>query len=259
MVEPAHLVAVAVVLAVGVAVVSDAVPLTPRTVFATAPWPVAAAGVVVAQRAGVYDGSGLSTALLVVAVGGTAVACWVLFAHLAALRELPYRERYLVASGIGAAVVVTWAVVGNLGDLIWTRLVWLAFAPVLALLLAGCGYFVLGLVYTEALVTFRLAGLYVVWTFVLDGAASAVAVATLGGNESGVVTTGIVAVLAGVGVETSSWLLLPIHTLLGVVFVGCCGWLARQYDPAGYGFGLVASALTLGSASVVLLSATLLG
>lgn len=249
------LVAAGVVLVGVAAVFSAPVPLTHRTVFAAAPWTLAAATLVVARRAGLHDGLGVSTAVVVAAVAGMAIGIWVLFSHIAALRGLEYSERYLVASGVGAAVVIVAGLFGTLEGVEPARAVWVAFAPVLAAVVAALGYFLLGLVYTEALVAFRLAGLYVVWTVVLDGAASAAA-AALGGVESGVVTAGIWLVL---GVDLSPWLALPLQALLGVAVVGCCGGLARLYGPAGYGFALGLSALSLGSGTVVLLSATLLG
>lgn len=249
------LVAAGVVLAVVAAVFSAPVPLTHRTVFAAAPWTVAASTLVVARRAGLHDGLAVPTVVVVAAVAGMALGIWVLFSHMAALRGLEYSERYLVASGVGAAVMVVAGLFGTIEGIEPARAVWVAFAPVLAAVLAALGYFLLGLVYTEALVAFRLAGLYVVWTVVLDGAASAAA-AALGSVESGVVTAAIGLVL---GVDLSPWLALPLQALLGVAVVGCCGGLARLYGPAGYGFALGLSTLSLGSGTVVLLSATLLG
>lgn len=255
MVGLAPLVAAGVVLVAAVAVFSAPVPLTHRTVFAAAPWTVTVATLVVARRAGLHDGLEVPTAVVVAAVAGMALGIWVLFSHLAALRRLDYSERYLVASGVGAAVVVLAGLLGTIEGVDPSRAVWLAFAPVLAGVVAALGYFLLGLVYTEALVAFRLAGLYVVWTVVLDGAASAAA-AALGGVETGVVTAGIGLVL---GADVSPWLAVPLQALLGVAVVGCCGGLARLYGPAGYGFALGLSTLSLGSGTVVLLSATLLG
>lgn len=259
MVEALPVVAVAAVAVLVVAIWSASVPLTRRTVLASAPWAVVGGALVVAGRAGAYDGLPFTTPLLVATVGVVAVASWVLFAELAAIRGLDTRERYLAVGGLGAAVVVLPALVGHVESPVWTRIVWVVLAPVVAAVVAAGGYFVLGLLYTDAVVAFRIGGLYAVWTVVLDGVASATALEVLGGEELGVVTRGIVAVVEASGLSVSVWLLLPVHALLGVVFVGCCGWLARQYGPAGNGFVLLASALSLGSATVVLLSAALLG
>jgi hypothetical protein len=256
MLEALHLVAAVVAVVGAVAVGSTAVPLTRRTVLAAAPWSVAAAGVVVAGRAGVYR---TDTAVLLAAVGGVAVGAWVLFAHLAALRELPCRDRYLAASGLGAAVVVVAALASHVDGIAPSRVVWLAFAPVVAALLAAAGYFVLGLVYTDALVALRLAGLYVVGTVVLDGVATAASGAALGAEQYGVVTAGVAAVVGSLGVDLAVWQLLPVQAAVAVAFGGLCGWLARLYGPAGNGFALLASTVSLTSATVVLLSATFLG
>ena len=257
MVGLAAVVATGVVVAAVVAVYSTPVPLTHRTVFAAAPWTVGVAAVVVGRRAGLHDGLGVSTPVVVAAIAAAALGIWILFSHLAALRELPYSDRYLVASGVGAAAVVSIALVGTVDGVDPARAVWLAFVPVLAGVLAAVGYFLLGLLYTEALVAFRWAGLYVVWTVVLEAAASAVATAVLGAAEPGLVTVAVLVVLGGV--DLSPWLAPPLYALLGAGVVGCCGWLARLYGPAGYGFALAVSTLSLGSGTVVLLSATLLG
>ena len=256
MVEGFHVVAFVVAVVVAVAAGSEAVPLSRRTVLAAAPWSVVAGAVVVAGRAGVY---GTDVVVLLGAVGGVAVGSWVLFAHLAALRELPCRERYLAASGLGAAVVLAAALASHVEGVAPLRVVWLAFAPVVAALLAAAGYFVLGLVYTDALVALRLAGLYVVGTVVLDGVATVAADAALGAEESGLVAGGVAAVAHSLGADLAAWQLLPVQAVLAVAFVGFCGWLARQYGPAGNGFALLASTVSLTSATVVLLSATLLG
>ena len=180
MVAPVHGVAVGVAAVLAVAIWSEGVPLTRLTVLAVAPWPVAAGAVVVAGRAGAYDDLAVSVPVLVAALGGVAVAAWVLFARLAALRDLPYRERYLAVGGLGAAVVVLPALVGHVEDPSWVRVAWVAIAPVVAGVVAAVGYFLLGLVYTDALVAFRLAGLYVVGAVVLDGVASATVVEEIG-------------------------------------------------------------------------------
>lgn len=251
--------AVVSVAVVGVAIWSRAVPLSRRTVLAAAPWTVVGATTVVAGRAGVYDGTAVTTPLVVATLGVVAAASWVLFARLAALRGIGHRERYLTASGLGVASIVLPTLFAHAGNPAWVRVVWLAVAPVLAGVVAAGAYFVLGLLYTDAVVAFRIAGLYVVWSIVFDGVASATALEVLGGEELGVVTLGITSAVEAAGVSVSPWLLLPVHALVGVVYVGCCGWLARQYGPAGNGFVLLASALWLGSGTVVLLSATLLG
>lgn len=247
-------------LLLGAAVRTGTVPLTPRTVLAAAPWAVVAAGVAVAERAGVYavlaptpTSAGLLAAVAVLAVGG-----WLGTALLADLREVPFRERYLAVAGFAAATVVVVSLFAYV-DLVALRLVWVLLVPVVAGLSAAAGYFVLGLVYTDALVELRVAGLYVVATVVLDGAASAAAVEALGRAEVGFVPAAVAAAVDAVGVSVSAWLLLPLYVLVGVVLAGVCGWLARRRGPLGNGCALVVSVAALCSATTVLLSAVLLG
>lgn len=256
-----HLPLAMVALAVGAAVSADAVPLSRRTLLAAAPWTVAASCAVVAARAGVYDGMGLPITVprLLAAVGIVAVGCWLLFVQVAVLRDVDARDRYLAATGLGAAVVVLVALLVHLGGAEPPRAIWLAIAPVLAGLFAAAGYFTLGLVYTDPIVQFRLAGLYAIATVVFDGIASAAALEVLGYDEFGLVTAGIVAAVDAAGITLSTWLLLPIHVLVGVVSIAVCGWLTRRRDWLGTGLALAVSVLALGSATVVLLSAVLLG
>lgn len=246
-------------LAVGAGVWSGVVPLSRRTVLAAAPWALAVGTIVVLGRAGAYDRVDLTTRTLLASVVGVGVGGWLFLAQLAALRNLPYRERYLGATGLGAVAVLLLALAVHVGNPDWIRVGWLVIAPVVAAMFAAVGYFGLGVVYTDAVVAFRLAGLYAVTTVVLDGVASAVAVEALGHDGVGVITTAIVAVAGPVGVEGSTWLLLPVHAVVGVAVVGFGGWLAQRRAPLGNGFVLVVSLLGFTSGTVVLLTATLLG
>lgn len=249
-------------LLVGVVAVGDAaVPLTPRTVLAAAPWTVAAASVVVAGRAGVYDGNDVvvTAPTLALAVAVLAVGTWVLSVRAAVVRGLPFRERYLAATGSGAAIVVFGALLGHVGSVPAVRLVWLAIVPVAAVLLAALAYFTLGLVYTDPLVVFRFAGLFAVAAVIFDGVATAAAARTLQTAESGVVSRFLSFPLAAVGVDPVSWLLVPLSVLAGVVVVAVCGVLARRRRRAGTACVLVTSVVSLASATIVLSAAVLLG
>jgi hypothetical protein len=259
MVDARYAVAAALAAVVVAAVGSRAVPLTRRTVLAAAPWSVAGGAVLVAGRAGAYDGVAIPAPLIAASLGGVALGSGILTSQLAALRGVTARDRYLAAGGLGAAAVVLATLVGYVEDPAWARVVWLAVAPVVAGVFAAGGYFVLGLLYTDAVVEFRLVGLYVVGAVVRARAPPAHGGEALGGGELGAVTALLVAVLDSVGVSASLWLLLPVHAALGAAYVGCCGWLARLYGPGGNGAALVAASAALGSSTVVLLSATLLG
>lgn len=255
------LLAVAAVLVGAVAVGDEAVPLSRRTVLATGPWTVAGAGVVVADRSGAYDAASwtATTPSLVVAVGVLALGSWILLVRVAVARGMPFRERYLAGAGTGAAVVVFGALLGHVGAVPASRFVWLAVVPVAAALLAALGYFVLGLVYTEAIVAFRFAGLFAVGAVVFDGLAAAAAVELLGATETGL-TGAVVAVPLGLaGLDPAGWLLAPLSLLLGMAAVVACALLWRRRPGLGTGGVLVASVAALASATVVLSSAVLLG
>lgn len=235
--------------------------MTYRTSVAAAPWAFAAAVFVVSARAGFYDvvvpePTGVD---LLAFVTLFAVVVWVTSAELASLRDHRARARYLGASGVGFASVSAVGFLTSVGSLDPIRLAWLAIVPVGALLFGAAGYFVLGLLYTDALVQFKLPGIYVLSAIVLDGFASAVAVEALGRGELGILTRAIIGALDLVGFTLSPWLVLPFHTFLGVVLVGCFGWFARQNEVLGNGCAVAISAIALCSASIVLLSATFLG
>ncbi|MFQ3319767.1 MAG: hypothetical protein ACI8UR_000757 [Natronomonas sp.] len=237
------------------------VSLLRHTVPAAAPWTLTAAVMVVGVRLGAYQAlPAQPTAVeLLGALTLLVVIVWLCTAELASLRGVQRRERYLSASGIGALFVISVSLLTSVGGASPLQLVWLALAPIGAVLFAAAGYFVLGLVYTDAVVEFQLTGVYVIGTIVLDGFASAVAVETLANGTPGVVTTVVIWAVSAVGGDISVWLLLPLHVFLGVVFLGACGWLARRESWVGNACALLASVLALGSATVVLLSSTLLG
>lgn len=255
------LLAGAAVLVGAVAVGDGAVPLSRRTVLAAAPWTVTASGVVVADRSGAYDGASatVTTPALGLAVGVLAVGSWILLVRVAVVRGMPFRERYLAGAGTGAVVVVFGALLGHVGDVPPTRFVWLALVPVAAVLLAALGYFVLGIVYTDAIVAFRFAGLFAVAAVVLDGLATVAAVESLGGTEFGLVASVVSVPFDVAGLDPSGWLLVPLYVALGVAIVASCTVLRRRRAWLGTGGVLVASVAALASATVVLSSAVLLG
>lgn len=254
-------VAVAVaVLAVGIAIWTASIPLTRRTVLAAAPWTIAAAAVTVAARAGAYDAvpADLSLVVLLSAVVVLSVVAWVGCAELAALRDVRYRDRYLAVSGAAAAFILLGALFVYVGDLEPLRLVWLVIAPVSAGAIAAVGFFLVGIVYTDALSELKLTGLYAATVVVLDGTAS-VSGSYLGGTERSVVTAGLQAVFGFAGLEASELALLPTHLAVAISVVAFCGWLSRTRGTLGVGLLLAVTTGVLASATVVLLSAVLLG
>lgn len=250
----------AAVLVAAVAVGDRTVPLSRRTVLAAGPWAIAAAGVVVADRSGAYAATTapVATPTLLLAVGVLALGSWVLFVRVAVVRGIPSRERYLAATGTGAAVVVFGALLGHVGDVAASRIVWLALGPVVAVLLASLGYFVLGLVYTDAIVAFRFAGLFALAAVVFDGVAAAAADA-LGAAQSGLTPAVVTAPFDAAGLDVGGWALAPLSLLLGMAVVAACTSIWRRSPRLGTGGVLIAAVAALASATVVLSTAVLLG
>jgi hypothetical protein len=244
---------------VTVAVAARTTVPTWRTLLAAAPWTVTAALAVVAARAGAYDPLTVpATPLFVTGVVALlAAGSWVGCIQLAALRDLPYRDRYLAASGIAAGSVLGATLLGYT-DVSLLRLGWLAIAPIAAAGLAAVGYFLLGLSYTDALAELQLGGLYALAVVAFDGTASVV-VERLGGTETAVVTAGLTWLSRAAGQDIPTWALLPTHLAVGIVFVACCGWVARKRRAIGLFCALAGSIVVLWSATVVLASAVLLG
>jgi len=263
MVEPTvQLVAAVAVgaLAVGVAGWVKSLPISEATVPATGPWTVAAGGVVVAAEVGVYDGvpyvtvPTLLVSLLVVALG-----IWLAFTGIAQLRKRPHSERYLAASGTGTAVVVVGSLLFTASDVTPVRLAWIALAVVVAPVIAVGPYFVLSLVYTDAVARLRFAGLYAVTAVVFDGVASAIATETLGTGREALVTSGLSLAVGTVRVSPSGWQLLAAHALVGVVAVAALGRIGRWRLGVGYAGTAVLSVIALGSGTAVLLTSALFG
>jgi hypothetical protein len=233
---------------------------TPRTVLAAAPWTVTAAIAIVAAHVGAYDtlAAGASPLAVTASIAALAAASWTACIELAALRDLPYRDRYLAVTGSAAAAILGGTLLLYV-DFELLRFVWLLMAPVAAALLAVPAYFALGLIYTDALAELQLAGLYTIAVLAFDGAASAIVVEQLGGTETAVVTTALLRLVERVNSDPSMWTLLPMHLLIGVGFVGICGWIGRRRHEAAILATLVVSVAVLWSATVLLLSVALLG
>jgi hypothetical protein len=233
---------------------------TRRTVLAAAPWTVTAAIAVVAAHVGAYDtlAAGASPLAVTASIAALAAASWTACIELSALRELPYRDRYLAATGSAAAAVLGGTLLLS-ADFELLRFVWLVMAPIAAALLAVPAYFVLGLIYTDALAELQLAGLYTIAVIAFDGTASAITVEHLGGTDAAVVTTALLRLAERVGVDPSLWALLPAHLLVGVGFVGLCGWISRRRHEAAILSTLVGSVAVLWSTTVLLLSVAILG
>jgi hypothetical protein len=258
--SPTLLAVLVAAVATGVAARSDAAPLSGATALAAAPWAWVAAGLAVGIRAGIYELASVPLpAGAVLAVGVTLlIGGWLVTSRLAALRDLPYRERYLSAAGLGACAVTGFALLSRL-SLSPVRVGWIVLAVGVAVLFAALGCFGLGFVYVDALAELKFTGLYVLSAVVFEGSASAIAVAVVGCDDPGVLTRGIGALLEAGGLAVSEWLLLPVHTFVGAVVVALCGYLERRRRPLGYVLALLASVSALATGGTVLLSAVLRG
>lgn len=263
MVEPTVQLGAAVAvgaLAVGVAGWVESLPVSEATVAATGPWAVAGGGVVVAADIGVYDRVPFVTvptllvSLLVVALG-----IWLAFTGIAELRTRPHSERYLGASGIGVASVVVGALFFTAPEVAPVRLAWLALAVVAAPVVAVGPYFVLSVVYTDAVAQLRFAGLYAVAAVVFDGVASAITTEILGTGDEALVTSGLSLAVGAAGLSPSGWQLLAVHALVGVGAVATLGRIGRWRPAVGYGGTCLLSVATLGSGTAVVLLSVLFG
>lgn len=254
------LAAIGITLAVcAIAIRVGRLPLTPKTVVASAPWVATGAVVVVARRVGVYDGIlFVSVPLLLSFLTLAAVGIWFGTTEFANLRTQGFSERYLAASGLIAAAVVTAALFAHV-DVVIQRVVWVVPTAVAAVAVAAIGYFCLGLFYTDALVELRGAGLYTIAAVAFDGLATAVAALVLGVGGFGVVSAGMSTAASAVGIELPVKIIAALTAVAGVGIAGIGGWLTRRYGWVGIVGLLVVSTFALGSGVVVLLSAVLLG
>lgn len=235
-------------------------PLTPKAVLASAPWAITGGVVVVvARRLGVYEGIPfVSVPLLLSFLTLAAVGIWFGTTEFADLRTQGFSERYLAASGLIAAAVLTAALFTHV-DVVIERVVWVTLTAVAAVAVAAVGYFCLGLFYTDALVELRSAGFYTVAAVAFDGLATATAVLVLGAGGFGVVSAGVLTAASAVGIGLPVKVVAALTTVAGVGIAGIGGWLTRRYGWVGILGLLVVSAFALGSGVVVVLSAVFLG
>lgn len=176
-------------------------PVTRETVLAAVPWMAVGALLQTLGGLGVYPAA-LAPAVAppqvhvaALALGGLA---WLPSLQLAALRGREANTPgHLAASGVGALVVLLW-LVGVHAQFDAQGLLWLVLTPILAAVVAGVGYFLLGLADAAPLAYTRLAGLVVVFAHVFDALAVTVAVDVLGRSAGGPLATATSDLLAAV-------------------------------------------------------------
>jgi hypothetical protein len=258
MVAPAMLVAaIAVAAAVALALTGG---YSHWTVPAVGPWAVAGATTLVADRAGVYAGlePRVSTAVLIATPAALAATTWVVGGWIAGRRGLPYRERYLAATGCGVAVALLGALLGHLG-ISAASIVWILGVPLVAALIGTVGFLATGFVVSTMFTDLRVAGLYTVVTVVLEGVAAVAAARGLDAPGGGVLVEAVRTGVAAAGLSATWWAVAVGQLVVGLCVVFAGGRIARVRADVGRAAVLVVSVVTLWSGTTVLLSAAALG
>lgn len=234
------------------------VPVTRATVLAATPWMVLGGVLESLVATGAYEGvvatlfappQGYLAALV---VGGVT---WVPLLEVAAMRN---RE----ATGARSLAIAGWGATGVLAMVVLWRtavgpaeVLWLVGIPVVAAVLAGVAYILLGLGDAEPLAYTGLLGLLVVFAHTFDGLAVAFAVEVLGRAPrpplAALVADGIAA--AGLGLP-AGWLFVALKLLGSLLAVQVLARTPRRTETATYlGLGALA-ALGLGPGVATLLS-----
>ena len=230
------------------------------TVPAVGPWAVAGGTIVVAGRAGVYDGlePRISPGLLVAAPAALAATTWIVGGRIAARRAVPYRERYLAAAGGGVAVALLGPLLVSL-DVSALGVVVLLGVPLVAAVVATVGFLAVGFVVSDLLTDLRIAGLYTVAAVLLEGVAAVAARHWLDAPREGVVVAAVRVGYATAGLEATWWAVVVGQLVVGLGVVFACGRIAGVYRDAGRAVVLVVSVLALWAGTAVLVSAAALG
>jgi hypothetical protein len=197
-------------------------PVTRRTALALAPWAVAGALVHAVGVFGGYPSAFLAYTNPIAVAGGTVCLAVLAWAPLVQLRALRGHDgdpaRYLAASGTGVAVVLFVVVLLRGLPLSASEVLWLTIAPVLAALLAGVSYFLLGLRVIDALAYTRFAGLFAVFGQAFDGVALAVCTDVFGVDVTRPVLTPLLDAVATAPVPTAVTL-VALKLLFGLAVV----------------------------------------
>lgn len=226
------------------------------TVPAVGPWAVVGGALHVAIRAGVYESSlpPRWTEFLLVVPALLAATTWIVTSLLAASRDVPYRERYLGAAGLGCAFALVVLLLAHL-QVSAGRLVWVIGVPLVAFMVATVGFLGLGFLVADLLTDLRVAGLYTVVTVVFEGVAAVTARRFLDASGDALVADALRSTVVSAGVDPTWWLLVVGQLAVGLLVVLVCGRLARFRAAAGQAAVLVVSVLALWSGTVVLLTA----
>lgn len=221
-------------------------PVTQRTVLAAIPWMLVGALLHVLGSAATYPPVvaplvDAPQVFVVALVAGGLV--WVLLVQFATLRMRRENSAdYLAASGMSALLVLALALV-VVAPVDQQGLVWAILTPIVAAVVAGIGYFLLGLVDASPLAYTGLVGLLTVFGHTLDGLAVAVAVDVFGQPARSALSRAAVDLAAGLPVADLSvgWVFV-LAKLAGALVVV---WLLTAFVSRTRAWGYVALAYVM--------------
>lgn len=231
------------------------------TVLATAPWVVVAGVLDTLAATGAYPPNLApvlqlpGVLLLTLVVGGLV---WMPLLQLATLRDFSVGSgHYLAAAGLGIAVVLLTTLLLREG-LDGQGLLWLAATPLLAAMLAGVAYVLLGFVDPTTLATTRWVGYLLVLGFTLLGTTTTVLIDVYSRGGGGV-TDLLVSVAATLPTASTSvgWPAAVLGVVVGCVLAALVARAVRSDTVTGNLLAIVVSAVTV-APSVALLLFTVL-
>jgi uncharacterized membrane protein len=236
-------------------------PVNGLTVLATTPWAIAAGVLDGLAATGAYPATVASVlrlpAVLVVALV-VAGLVWVPLLQLATLRDYEGGSgHYLAAAGLGAAVVLFTTLLLREG-LDGQALLWLSAVPLLAALLAGLVYVLLGFLDPTTLATTRWVGYLVVFGFTLLGTTVTVGIDVYGQRGAGL-TDVLVSVAAGLPTASTSvgWPAAVLGAVVGCVVAALVARGVRSDAVTGTLLAVVVSAATIAPAVATLFGTVL--
>lgn len=236
-------------------------PVNGLTVLATGPWMVVVGLLDALAGSGAYPP--LLTPLLefpVVLVVGFVVAgvAWVPLLQLATMRDFQLESgRYLAAAGLGVAIVLLITLLVREG-LDGSALLWLSATPLLAVLLAGTAYVLLGFVDPTTLATTRWVGFLVVFGFTLLGTVTAVAIDVYGRVGRGPTAT-LVTLASELPTASASvgWPAALLGLLAGCVVATLVARAVRADATTGHALAVAVAATTVAPSVARLLETVL--
>lgn len=236
-------------------------PTDGLTVLATVPWVVVAGILAALSSTGAYPATVAGVLRLPAVFALTIVVAglvWMPLLQLAALRDRAYAAGYyLAAAGLGTAVVLLVTLLLREG-LDGPGLLWLSATPLLAAMLAGIAYVLLGFVDATTLATTRWVGYLVVAGFTLLGTTTAVGVDAYGQQGDGI-TRALVALASDLPTASTSvgWPAAVLGAVVGCVVAALVARAVRSDEVTGNLLAVVVTAVTVAPAVARLLAVVL--